>query len=601
MSKLRRVGGGLFVFGATAIAIASCAQDAREFTPVDGGGEGGDGPGSGGRASGGTSSGGQGGESSGGSATGGSGGTVSSCTDELPNGDECGGDCEPCPDGLACESADDCEGDVCTDDGACCTSAPEDEICAGKCGSIDNCGDDVSCATCVGEATCSSENVCGCPARPCAIQTFSFGNANQEYIAGMAVDGSGNVYVVGDFRGTLQFGDVTLTAVVGPSIRDDIFLVKFDPMGQPIWAKSFGDGSAQEARGVAVDGAGNVVIIGRSSGTINFGGADLAASDLVVAKFSADGQHVFSDRYGNGNFQPWAVAIDQATGDVIVTGQFWDNLTFGSYSLTSAGSYSYFDGFLLRFDAAMAPQHARRFGANYDEQPTSVGVVGDYAYVAGTFADAFSFGAPNAVTLTATGWSDLFVAKLGRGTFSHGWSLRFGDNGSTGYAVEKARLVVDPPTGDVIVTGNFTGDMEFSPALSTTETEIFLARLASADGASVWAKQFAKANVGALAIGPGGHLFLVGYAEGDVDFGGGIRPASGSNRDVFIARFDGGGEHIYSRVFASPVGDQQAEAVATTQAGEAWIGARFDGQLEFGMDTLQSQGGNDIALGKYAP
>src|SRR5690606_8879930 len=142
---------------------------------------------------------------------------------ELPNGDECGGDCEPCPDGLACESADDCEGDVCTDDGACCTSAPEDEICAGKCGSIDNCGDDVSCATCVGEATCSSENVCGRPARPSAIQTFSFGNANQEYIAGMAVDGSGNVYVVGDFRGTRQFGDVTLTAVVGPSIRDDIF------------------------------------------------------------------------------------------------------------------------------------------------------------------------------------------------------------------------------------------------------------------------------------------------------------------------------------------------------------------------------------------
>jgi hypothetical protein len=201
--------------------------------------------------------------------------------------------------------------------------------------------------------------------------------------------------------------------------------------------------------------------------------------------------------------------------------------------------------------------------------------------------------------LVATGWSDLYVAKLGKSTFSHVWSKRFGDNGDD-YAVDTPRLVVDPPSGDVIVAGNFTGDMEFTPALSTTGYELFFARLASGDGNGVWAKQFENAELGALALGPQGHVFMAGRATGDMDFGGGTRAWSGTD-DVFIARFAGNGDHVYSRVFESPTGVPFAEAIGSTQAGEVWLGARFDGQLEFGTGPLQTQGGNDIAIGKYAP
>jgi len=616
MTHLRRFTSGVLIFGGTAIAIASCAQDARDFTPVDGGGEGGQ-DGVGASGTGGSSTGGEGGDGpgTGGSGTGGNGtggdgtggdgsGGGGTCTDELPSGDECGGTCEPCPDGLSCDDADDCEGDVCTEDGLCCTTALEPDLCEGKCGMLDNCGDPVTCATCVGEAMCSDENVCGCPARPCAIVTDSFGNANQEYIAGLAVDSAGNLYMVGDYSGTLQFGDLPpLTSVVGSgTVWEDMFLVKFDPMGNALWAKSFGDGSDQEARGVATDGAGNVVLIGRSSGTVNFGDGDLVtSSDMVIAKFNGDGVVQFSDAYGEYNAHAEAVAIEPATGEIVVTGHFFDNLTFGTLqTLTSTDTAGgHYDIFVVRFNAAGVPQYSRSFGSGIDEYPQSTAIFGNYAYVTGSFAGAFTFGGPNEKDLVAVGGDDLFVAKLGKASFSHVWSHRFG--GPTGESgVGTPRLVVDPPSGDVFVAGNFWGSLNLEPALTTDDQELYLARLDADDGASLWAEQYANADLGALALGPDGHLYLAGTATGDVDFGGGTRPFSGT-RDVFIAKLTLSGDHVYSRVFSSPTGDQLGQHIAVTQGREAWIGSRFNGQLQFGMDPLQAQGGYDIAIGKYAP
>lgn len=613
MSTLRRVSGGFLIFGGTALAIASCAQDARDFTPVDGeGGEGGQVPGVGGsgQTGGSSSTGGAGngdggnsstgGDGSGGDGTGGdgSGGEPSTCTDELPSGDECGGTCDPCPDGLACDSADDCVGDVCTDGGECCTSADEGELCEGKCGTLDNCGVDVTCATCVGEATCGSENVCECDERPCAIFTTSFGDVNNQQIIGMAVDGGGNLFLTGNFTGTLQFGNTTLTSYADSST--DIFLAKFDPMGVPLWASAFGGPSDHNSRGVAVDGAGNVILLGYSYGSINFGGNDLP-NQMVIAKFNGAGTHQFSESYGPGNIDPSAVTTDMATGEIIVVGAFYDDLDFGPLStISSTGTYGYNDTFMVRFSAAGVPQSAKRVGANYDEYAESAAVVGSYTYVTGWFKDVLDFGNPNPTPLTSTGWSDMFVAKLGKSTFSHVWSKRFGDAGPDDYAVDTPRLIVDPPSGDVVVGGNFTGTMEFTPTLTTAEYEMYLARLTSDNGSSVWAKQFAGAELGAMTLGPNGNFFVAGRATGDVNFGGGNRPWSGTD-DVFIARFAGNGDHIYSRVFESPTGIQNAEAVAATQAGEVWIGARFQGQLEFGTGPLQTQGGYDIAIGKYAP
>ncbi len=600
MTKFGNVSRLMALLGGAFLLPLACSGEERDFAPAAGGGSGGNSGKGGGQATGG-----EGDEGGSGAtmSTGGdnAGGGPSTCTDTLPSGDECGGTCDPCPDGLSCNEGTDCSGGVCLTTNECCTPVAEVDACAGFCGTVLSCEVEFTCGDCLGEATCNADNLCECETRPCALATESYGDANVQQVRGLALDSDGNAYVVGDFKGTLIFGDDTLMS--DGVTWSDVYLVKFLADGTPDWAQKFGDSTDQQARGIAVDGAGNVVIIGTRSGTVNFGGADLSAGDMFIAKFDSAGVHQFSDAYGADNTQPKAVTCDPASGEIFATGWFYGTLQFGSLSSMESAdqAQAYFDLFTVRFSATGMPMASKRFGAGFDEYGESLAVAGSYAYFAGTFRGDLDFGSPNPTPLTSTGNSDLFVAKLGKSSFSHGWSKRFGNDGPTGYAVDTPRVVVDPLTGDVIVGGNFAGTLEFMPELTTTGYEMFLTRLEDAsNGASVWASQIAGAEIRAMALGGDGYVYVTGSASGDVDFGGGTISASATN-DVFLAKYDLDGNHIYSRVFTSPTGDQYGEGVDATAAGTAWIAARFDGQLELGMGPLQTQGGFDIAIGKYAP
>src|SRR5262249_45829093 len=65
----------------------------------------------------------------------------------------------------------------------------------------------------------------------------SFGGSKFDYANGLAVDGSGNVYLAGDFEGTANFGTATFT-----SGGFDGFLMKLDSTGTVTWAKQLAGG-----------------------------------------------------------------------------------------------------------------------------------------------------------------------------------------------------------------------------------------------------------------------------------------------------------------------------------------------------------------------
>jgi outer membrane protein assembly factor BamB len=98
---------------------------------------------------------------------------------------------------------------------------------------------------------------------PSWVWAKSVGNAQSPRIA---VDASGNVYVTGSFSDDrLTFGSITLirnkeTTEFIP--RADMFVVKYDPNGQVLWAKSAGGSEDEYARDIAVDARGNVYVIG---------------------------------------------------------------------------------------------------------------------------------------------------------------------------------------------------------------------------------------------------------------------------------------------------------------------------------------------------
>ena len=101
-----------------------------------------------------------------------------------------------------------------------------------------------------------------------------FGSSGQNTGDGVAFDAAGNIFVTGLFEGPADFGNGTLTPSGG---FDAIFLAKLDPTGKSLWSQGFSgsvDNSTLEPFGVAVDGAGNVVMDGVYAGAASFGGAN---------------------------------------------------------------------------------------------------------------------------------------------------------------------------------------------------------------------------------------------------------------------------------------------------------------------------------------
>ena len=249
----------------------------------------------------------------------------------------------------------------------------------------------------------------------------AFGGPGWAIGRGAAVDGSGNVFAAGYFRGTADFdpgpGNLDLTSAGAT----DGFVSKLDGNGDLVWAHGLGGTGVDTIYGVAVDGSGNVHTTGYFYDTVDFdpgpGTFDLtsfAGHDAFVSKLDNAGDLVWAralagrtSAFGHG------VAVD-GSGDVYVTGGFAGRTDFdpgpGTLSLKSDRR----DGFVCRLDAAGRLAWAYALGGTGSDQGWSVAVDGSgNAYVSGFFSETADFEPGRGVSsLTAAGSIDAFVTKL---------------------------------------------------------------------------------------------------------------------------------------------------------------------------------------------
>ncbi len=233
-----------------------------------------------------------------------------------------------------------------------------------------------------------------------------FGGSSEDSGYAVALDGLGNVLVTGYFTGTASLGSGNLVSAG----FDDVFLAKYSASGAHQWSRSFGGSFQDLGRGVAVDGAGNVFLTGSFATTANFGGANLVcsgAADIVLAKYTPNGVHTWSKRFGSsGSDFAKGVAVD-VSGNVVVTGQFEFSVDFGGTTWFSAGST---DMFVAKFKGNGAHFYSRGFGGTSDDYGGAVAVDGSgNAVVTGWFfSTTMDFGAGN---VSNSGGSDIFIAK----------------------------------------------------------------------------------------------------------------------------------------------------------------------------------------------
>ena len=129
----------------------------------------------------------------------------------------------------------------------------------------------------------------------------SFGGSGSEFGNGIAVDASGNSYTTGYFQGSMTVGNTTLTAVG----NYDMFVIKLDASGSPLWAKSFGGSGFGRGNGIGVDAAGNSYTTGFFEGSMTVGNTTLTAVgnyDMFVIKLDASGSPLWAKSFGGSGF-----------------------------------------------------------------------------------------------------------------------------------------------------------------------------------------------------------------------------------------------------------------------------------------------------------
>jgi hypothetical protein len=233
------------------------------------------------------------------------------------------------------------------------------------------------------------------------------GDVGSDSVGSMAVDLDGNVYLTGRFNATIDFGGGLLTGAGA----DDVFAVKLDSFGDPLWARSAGDALSQSGAAIAVDALGNAFLGGDFQGSLDLGSGSMTsagASDIFVAMLDGAGGPVWTQRFGDVADQHLSALAVDASGSVIVTGQFQGGIDFGVGAHTSAGGN---DIFIAKLDASGSPLWSKSFGdASFAQSGKSVASdVSGSIVVAGTFGGSVDFGGG---ALVCKGTSNTFLVKL---------------------------------------------------------------------------------------------------------------------------------------------------------------------------------------------
>jgi len=367
-----------------------------------------------------------------------------------------------------------------------------------------------------------------------------FGGSGTENVTSLVRDASGNLYVGGSFSGAADFDPGPGFQVLNSLGDLDGFVAKYSGSGDLVWVRRFGGTASDQVNDLAVDAAGNVYAVGAFLGQAN---SLPAAGPTLVADGSAiDGFVLALDAGGtirwalpiggNQDDEVRAVAVGLG-GSITVAGSFHGGADFArnatAVRLTAQGGA---DLFLAQYSSAGQLAWTKDIGGTSDESMPTRGLSLDGqggAVLVGQFAGSADFDpGPGLAARTSFSTADLFLARYD----ANGNFVSVGTMGGPG-TVSGTRVLADAD-GSVLLTGSFTGSLDFDPGAGTTTlaslgqagaTDAFAARY-SATGSLVWVSRFGEATSAAdrlngataLALDPTGFIVVGGNFFGSPDF-----------------------------------------------------------------------------------
>ncbi len=436
----------------------------------------------------------------------------------------------------------------------------------------------------------------------------------------IAVDNSGNIYVTGNFYGTVDFDpseDYSNLTSVGD---DDIFIAKYNSTGTHLWSQRIGGSQEDIGLSLAVDNSGAVYVTGHFGGTVDFDSSNNDANlvsaggtDIFIAKYDVSGNYIWANRMGDLSDDSGVSIVIDSNDFLLVAGKFYGSVDFDpsgntAFAQTSAGI------FIAKYDTSGNFIWVRSLGGEngYFASPRSIDVdMQGNAYLTGAFQGTMDFDSSNDIANLSTGWfNEIFVVKYSS-SGNYVWAKSMGgenDDISNSIAVDNS--------GNVYITGTFLETADFDPSSNTNnlisegDNDIFIAKY-DTDGNLIWANgigNYSNLNFSSsIVVDAVGSVFMTGSFYSFMDFDPSENTANLSTpiegTDVFIAKYDTDGGYMWAKRMGGPNYDG-GQSIAIDASGNLHVTGYFLGNVDFdpsaNSEILSSTGGEtDIFIGKY--
>ena len=404
-----------------------------------------------------------------------------------------------------------------------------------------------------------------------------------------------NMFIAGDFKGTIDFDGGEGTALLTSLGENDLFIEKTDMEGNLIWVKQFGGVDDEFVRGMSIDADENIYLTGSFKGTIDLDpgeGEALYVSaggwDIFVLELDAEGNYLWSGQMG-GMSEDYGVNIEVASSDnIYVSGYFAGTGDFDpspdmEFMLTATNQSC----FVEKLNSSKELLWAGVLGGPGIDYLDDMFIDGnENIYTTGGFAGAadFDLGAGSEV-LVAVGDRDIFISKLNTDG-GYVWAVSMG-----GPLKEFGQGISVDPEDNVYIAGNFQGTVDFNPAsgdnfylTSMGDYDIFIGKL-DADAGLLWMKQIG--GVGnqvpyRLTLDAENNIYTTGYFEETVDFDPGEGEfilSSLGGIDFYLNKLDNSGVHDWTVGFGNVDSDRGFSLFS--QDDYIYTGGLFAGNVDF--------------------
>ncbi|MBN1673319.1 MAG: SBBP repeat-containing protein [Kiritimatiellae bacterium] len=454
------------------------------------------------------------------------------------------------------------------------------------------------------------------------LWTRVWGSDQGDYANAAACDGAA-VYVAGETEGA--FGGQVHSG------GTDICLSKFDIDGNLLWSRIWGSPSNETARAVCLGTGGRVYVTGFTVGTFD-GQSNTGQVDMVMSCLDGDGNRLWTRIWGSEADDAGAAACISPAHQLFVAGY-----AQGAFDAQSHAGGA--DLCLCRWTDAHLD--IRNLPAA-DVTNTSASLRGELLDNAGEDPAVTVYWGPDDGATTPAAWSNAAsMGLLGTGPFTtnvtglasntvYSYRCWASNSTDTAWAPETATFRTGPDTDadgmddglEITWFGDLSHDAadesdgdgltdlaEFQNATDPTDvdtdddeyddyaevrlgTDPTLAESAPPGPDRAWSRVWGSASgdyLRSVQIRDNGTAYAAGYTYGA--FAG---ETNAGGADVCVAKFDGSGEHRWSRIVGSDQ-NEFAQALAVAESGSVYVGGStagaWGGQTNAGLE--------DIFLVKY--